>query len=67
VRLGPYTDRTSAQAARARVHRDWPAAELMGDGDRFYVQITTTPNRPYAEQLAERLRQSGDPVELHPL
>jgi sporulation related protein len=67
VRLGPYHDRATALAVRARVHRDWPAAELMADGEQFYVQVASTPNRQYAERLAERLRQSGDPVELHSL
>src|SRR5262249_26152266 len=49
VRLGPFADVKTASAVRARVRREWPAAEVVAAEGESFVQVTTCADRQRAE------------------
>jgi cell division septation protein DedD len=67
VRLGPFSDPKAASTARAHVRGAWPMAAVIADGGRYFVQVAACADLPRAEALVERLRQDGDPAEVHAL
>jgi hypothetical protein len=67
VRLGPFADAQTASAVRARVRREWPAAEVVTAEGQSFVQVTTCANRHHAAALVDRLREGGDPAEVRAL
>jgi hypothetical protein len=64
VCLGPFGDAQAALTGCARVRGAWPRAAAAVENGRHYVEVTTCDSRGRAEEVAERLRQSGEPAEV---